>query len=52
MEIVMHYVLMIAGLITMCVPEEAGFLRFALQGGLGLSMFGFGTLIALEENNA
>jgi hypothetical protein len=52
MEIVMHYVLMIAGLITACVPEEAGLLRMFLQGMLGLGMFGLGTLIALNEKIA
>lgn len=46
----MPYVLMIAGLITMCVPEEAGLLRLFLQGGFGLGMFGLGVLIALEES--
>ena len=47
----MPYVLMIAGLITMCVPEEAGLLRMFLQGGFGLAMFGLGTLIAINENS-
>lgn len=46
----MPYFLMIAGLITMCVPEEAGLLRLILQGGFGLSMFGLGVLITLEES--
>ena len=50
MEIVMPYALMFAGLITMCVPEEAGFLRFALQGAFGLGMFILGTMILLEES--
>ena len=45
----MKYALMIAGLIVMCVPEEAGFLRFALQGGFGLLMFIGGVALALEE---
>jgi len=48
----MPYFLMIAGLITMCVPEEAGLLRFALQGMLGLGLFGLGTLIVLDEKSA
>jgi hypothetical protein len=46
------YVAMIAGLIIMCVPEDAGFLRFALQGGFGLMLFGLGTFLALDEANA
>ena len=45
----MKYALMIAGLIVMCVPEQAGFLRFALQGGFGLLMFIDGVVLALEE---
>lgn len=45
----MKYALMIAGLIVMCVPETAGFLRFALQGGLGLLMFIVGVALAREE---
>jgi len=52
MEIYMPYFLMIAGLITMCVPEEAGLLRFALQAGFGLMMFGLGIRILLEEKSA
>jgi hypothetical protein len=46
------YVAMIAGLIIMCVPEDAGFLRFALQGFGGLSIFMLGTFLALDEANA
>lgn len=46
------YAAMIAGIIIMCVPEEAGFLRFALQGGFGLALFGLGTFLAIEEANA
>ena len=45
----MKYALMIAGLIVMCVPEQAGLLRFTLQGGLGLLMFIGGVALALEE---
>lgn len=43
------YVAMIAGLLIMCVPEEAGMLRFVLQGGFGLCLFGLGVLLALDE---
>ena len=46
------YVAMIAGIILMCVPEEAGMLRFILQGGAGLALFGLGTLLALDEATA
>lgn len=48
----MPYILMFAGLITMCVPEEAGLLRMALQGMLGLGLFGLGIGIILDEKNA
>ena len=46
------YVAMIVGLIIMCVPEDAGSLRFFLQGGFGLAIFGLGTLLALDEQTA
>jgi hypothetical protein len=39
----MPYFLMFAGLIAMCVPEDASFGRFALQAGFGLLMFIVGT---------
>ena len=45
----MKYALMFAGLFVMCVPEEAGFLRFALQGGLGFMMFIGAVALMLEE---
>ena len=45
----MKYALMIAGLIVMCVPETAGLLRLALQGGLGLLVFLTGVALMLEE---
>jgi len=48
----MKYALMFAGLIIACVPEEAGLLRFALQGGFGLMVFGLGALITLDEATA
>ena len=46
------YAAMIAGLVIMCVPEEAGMLRFVLQGGFGLALFGLGVLVALDEADA
>jgi hypothetical protein len=45
----MKYALMFAGLFVMCVPEDTSFLRFALQGGLGLMMFIGGWALAMEE---
>lgn len=48
----MPYFLMIAGLLTMCVPDEAGLLRFFIQGGIGLLMFMLGVGVAIEESEA
>jgi len=48
----MKYGLMIAGLLTMCVPDDASLIRLALQGGLGLLMFIGGVALALEESHA
>ena len=45
----MKYALMFAGLIVMCVPEDAGFLRFAAQAALGLMIFVSGIALMLEE---
>jgi hypothetical protein len=45
----MPYFLIFAGLLTMCVPEDAGFLRFALQGGFGLMMFIAGATTLINE---
>lgn len=44
------YAAMIAGVVIMCVPEDASALRFLLQGGFGLALFGLGVLVALEES--
>ena len=46
------YVLMFVGILTMCVPEDAGFLRFALQALVGLVIFGLGVILALDEETA
>lgn len=46
------YVAMIAGLLIMCVPEEASLLRFVLQGGFGLILFSLGTFLSMEEGRA
>lgn len=48
----MKYALMIAGILTMCVPEDASLLRFAVQGFAGLFIFGLGVIAALEEQYA
>ena len=44
------YAAMIAGIVIMCVPEDASALRFLLQGGFGLALFGLGVLVAIEED--
>lgn len=48
----MPYFLIIAGLLTMCVPEDASLLRFAIQGGIGLLIFISGVAVALERSEA
>ena len=48
----MPYALMIAGLVTMCVPEDASMMRFALQGAFGLTLFIRGWLLILDEKSA
>jgi hypothetical protein len=48
----MKYALTFAGILTMCVPEDASLLRFALQGFAGLIVFGLGIALILDEENA
>lgn len=48
----MPYVAMIAGILTMCVPEDASAGRFLLQAGLGLIIFGFGVATAIARAEA
>jgi hypothetical protein len=50
-EKMMKYVAVFAGLMIMCVPEDASFLRFAVQGlfGLGIFMIGVGAMIESAE---
>lgn len=43
------YVAIVTGILIMCVPEEASILRFVLQGGFGLSVFGLGILACVYE---
>lgn len=43
------YAAMIIGLIVMCVPEDASFLRFAIQAFIGLSIFMLGAYAAITE---
>ncbi len=45
----MPYFLMFGGLLVMCVPEEAGFLQFAVQGAVGFALFFTGVVKALDE---
>lgn len=46
----MQYFLIIAGILTMCVPEDASPTRFIVQAGVGLIMFGLGVFIAIESS--
>ena len=48
----MNYGLMFGGILTMCVPEDASLMRFALQGIAGLIIFGLGIALSLEEKHA
>ena len=43
------YVLIFGGILTMCVPDDASLVRFALQGALGLALFITGIVLTLEE---
>ena len=46
----MSYVAIIAGLLIMCVPDDAGVLRTFVQGGIGLTVFFVGIATLLEKN--
>lgn len=44
------YAAMIAGILIMCVPDDASVLRFIVQAGVGLGLFITGVVLALEED--
>lgn len=46
----MKYLLMIVGILVMCIPDDAGWLQFVLQGAIGLAMFITGVILTLEED--
>jgi predicted Na+-dependent transporter len=46
----MKYLLMIVGILVLCIPDDAGWLQFALQGAIGLAMFITGVILTLEED--
>ena len=46
----MKYLLMIVGILVMCIPDDASWLQFALQGAIGLAMFITGVILTLEED--
>ena len=46
----MKYFLIIAGILVLCIPDDAGWLQFALQGAIGLAMFITGVILTLEED--
>ena len=43
------YVLIIAGLLVMCVPDDASITRFIIQGLIGLDLFASGVYLAIRE---
>jgi hypothetical protein len=45
----MKYFLMIAGILVMCIPDNASWLQFALQGAIGLAMFITGVVLVLDK---
>ncbi len=46
------YVLIFGGILTMCVPDDASLVQFALQGALGLALFIAGMVMTLNEQPA
>jgi hypothetical protein len=46
----MKYFLIIAGILTMCIPDNASWLQFALQGAFGLAMFITGIVLVLDKD--
>ena len=47
----MKYLLMIVGILVLCVPDDAGWLQFVLQGAIGLAMFITGIVLVLDKDN-
>jgi predicted Na+-dependent transporter len=47
----MKYFLIVAGILTMCVPDDAGWLQFVLQGVVGLAMFIVGISLMLQSQD-
>lgn len=45
----MKYLLMIGGILVMCIPDNASWLQFALQGAFGLAMFITGVVLVLDK---
>lgn len=46
----MKYLLMIVGILVLCIPDDASWLQFVLQGAIGLAMFITGVILTLEED--
>jgi predicted Na+-dependent transporter len=46
----MKYLLMIVGILVLCIPDDASWLQFAVQGAIGLAMFITGVILTLEED--
>jgi hypothetical protein len=45
------YFLLIAGILVMCVPDNASWLQFAVQGAIGLAMFITSIVLILDKDN-
>lgn len=45
----LKYLLFFAGILTMCVPDDAGLTRFAIQGAIGLIMMCVGAYLMIQE---
>lgn len=45
----LKYVAIIAGLLIMCVPDDAGILRAIIQSGVGLLLFAYGIGALIES---
>jgi hypothetical protein len=51
-KMMFKYVAVFVGILIMCVPEDTSMLRFAFQGLIGLTIFGFGMVAILDEAEA
>jgi hypothetical protein len=47
----LKYLMIFGGIMLMCIPDDAGFLQFLIQGSIGLAVFITGILQLIDENN-